>query len=468
VGALFDPISGAAPSTLDQAVSPFDTPEEVARRRKQGQTWLNQGSSIEPVQHWTQGLARALQGAAGGYEIGQARNMERAGLMSSNAALRDVLSGKADPKAAIGTMLSNPWTSDLGREMAGRQIMTDVAQNTPQAQTALQTAQENLAQARQMHPLQLEELRTNLELLRRKDEMDQRMMDLAGFGASAGSGSQRAAVVPPADAGWQGNAAQGQTGYVAPATSTQQGAIDPGTFRDPLASKSPAQTASFRDLLASRSQAERAAFVLAYRKDPAAAAKMLEAWADPLSTQEKDRQMKYGSALGQAQADLPTALNAADRMTGQIDAVLKDKKNLSRVTGPFDAMMPTIRGGSIDMEERLKQIGGATFLQAYNALKGGGQITEVEGAKATDALARMRNLRQSDKGYREALIEFRDEVAKLRQLSIDRASGKAPPPLATTNQTRGGPPVAGAKQGRDGNWYVDDPDRPGKYLRVDQ
>lgn len=30
------------------------------------------------------------------------------------------------------------------------------------------------------------------------------------------------------------------------------------------------------------------------------------------------------------------------------------------------------------------------------------------------------------------------------------------------------PPVAGAKQARDGNWYVPDPKRPGKFLRVAQ
>jgi hypothetical protein len=30
----------------------------------------------------------------------------------------------------------------------------------------------------------------------------------------------------------------------------------------------------------------------------------------------------------------------------------------------------------------------------------------------------------------------------------------------------GGAPVEGAKQGKDGNWYVRDPQRPGKYLQV--
>jgi hypothetical protein len=37
----------------------------------------------------------------------------------------------------------------------------------------------------------------------------------------------------------------------------------------------------------------------------------------------------------------------------------------------------------------LDQIGGAAFLTAFETLKGGGQITEVEGEKATNAIARL-------------------------------------------------------------------------------
>ena len=38
---------------------------------------------------------------------------------------------------------------------------------------------------------------------------------------------------------------------------------------------------------------------------------------------------------------------------------------------------------------RLDQLQGQAFLQAFESLKGGGQITEVEGKKATDAIARL-------------------------------------------------------------------------------
>jgi hypothetical protein len=64
------------------------------------------------------------------------------------------------------------------------------------------------------------------------------------------------------------------------------------------------------------------------------------------------------------------------------------------------------------------QIGGKAFLQAFESLKGGGQITEAEGKKATDAIARL-NRAQSDSEYLQALQDFRDVVAG----AYSRASG---------------------------------------------
>ena len=50
-----------------------------------------------------------------------------------------------------------------------------------------------------------------------------------------------------------------------------------------------------------------------------------------------------------------------------------------------------------------------------------------------------------------------------------QAAGFLPGGAPTTPETR--PPVPGARRGRDEAgqeaWYVPDPDRPGKYLRVD-
>lgn len=60
-----------------------------------------------------------------------------------------------------------------------------------------------------------------------------------------------------------------------------------------------------------------------------------------------------------------------------------------------------------DFQVVLDQIKGKAFLQAFESLKGGGQITEVEGKKATDAIARL-NTAQSDAEFKIALTDLRD------------------------------------------------------------
>ena len=55
---------------------------------------------------------------------------------------------------------------------------------------------------------------------------------------------------------------------------------------------------------------------------------------------------------------------------------------------------------------RLDQIKGAVFLQAFESLKGGGQITELEGIKAEQARARL-STAVSEEDFREALQELR-------------------------------------------------------------
>lgn len=68
-----------------------------------------------------------------------------------------------------------------------------------------------------------------------------------------------------------------------------------------------------------------------------------------------------------------------------------------------------------------KQIEGSAFLQAFETLKGGGQITEREGEKATDAIIRI-NTAQSDAEFKKALEEFQGVV----RASIARQKSNMP------------------------------------------
>lgn len=59
---------------------------------------------------------------------------------------------------------------------------------------------------------------------------------------------------------------------------------------------------------------------------------------------------------------------------------------------------------------RAKQLSGQAFLQAFESLKGGGHITEIEGQKATDAIGRL-DTAQRPEDYRAALEELKAILA---------------------------------------------------------
>lgn len=62
-----------------------------------------------------------------------------------------------------------------------------------------------------------------------------------------------------------------------------------------------------------------------------------------------------------------------------------------------------------NFQAKLDQLGGKQFLEAFESLKGGGQITEVEGQKATNAIARMQKT-QSEEAFLQSLDELKSVV----------------------------------------------------------
>lgn len=77
-----------------------------------------------------------------------------------------------------------------------------------------------------------------------------------------------------------------------------------------------------------------------------------------------------------------------------------------------------------DFEVRLDQLKGKQFLQAFESLKGGGQITEVEGKKATEAIARM-DAASTEAEFTKAAREFQNVIRQ----GVERAkkAGSVPP-----------------------------------------
>jgi hypothetical protein len=121
------------------------------------------------------------------------------------------------------------------------------------------------------------------------------------------------------------------------------------------------------------------------------------------------------------------------------------------------SILPKVPGTApADFQVLLDQIGGQQFLQAFETLKGGGQITEVEGRKATEAMARM-NPRQSEEAFLQGVNEFQSIVRSAK----DRATAKIQPqdspstPAAQSAAPRQRKTVAGTtyEKGADGRWY---------------
>lgn len=101
---------------------------------------------------------------------------------------------------------------------------------------------------------------------------------------------------------------------------------------------------------------------------------------------------------------------SGSRMVDQIDALL-GSEDLSRGLGLEGAaadipVIGRLMQKSQNIKSRIEQIQGGVFLQAFEALKGGGQITEIEGTKAEQAMARL-NTAQGVDDFREALRELR-------------------------------------------------------------
>jgi len=133
---------------------------------------------------------------------------------------------------------------------------------------------------------------------------------------------------------------------------------------------------------------------------------------------EKAAARAEGKMMGEERAQRPQTLAKAERMLKSVDDALNDPGTF-QATGPVGGLLPNVFPGSTRGQSRIDQIRGQTFLQAYQDLKGGGQITEVEGGKAEDALARINAQNMEDDDYRKALEDLRDVVVK----GLRRAKG---------------------------------------------
>ncbi len=126
------------------------------------------------------------------------------------------------------------------------------------------------------------------------------------------------------------------------------------------------------------------------------------------------------------QAQAATAQSSLDLINSVMESPY-----LNSVTGMLQGRMPPLTQGGTDLTIQIEQLQGQAFLQAFESLKGGGAITEVEGRAATNAIARL-NRAQSGEAFKQGLRELQ----AIYQRAIDRInSGSLVQPLTGSANT---------------------------------
>ena len=141
--------------------------------------------------------------------------------------------------------------------------------------------------------------------------------------------------------------------------------------------------------------------------------------------QAKATGTETGKSAAKAAADLPNAVDSANQAISLIDEMIGDTKVNEKgqivygkkkphagfkdyVGASWRPGMRFLEGSdAASYETRQKQIEGQAFLDAFQTLKGGGQITEIEGKKATEAISRM-NKAASEAEYIKAARELQE------------------------------------------------------------
>ena len=158
-----------------------------------------------------------------------------------------------------------------------------------------------------------------------------------------------------------------------------------------------------------------------------------------------EREKVLGEETAKGQVALPQIMSTA----GQTLKAIEDVRNHpgrgwgTGALGTIPGIPGTSQRGFVTALDQLK---GKTFLEAFNSLRGGGAITEAEGAKATNAMARL-DRAQNDKDFEAGLNDLRDVVkaGMLRAQAKSRGAGSSSPTSAQPQSTGGSVTSSGVK-----------------------
>jgi hypothetical protein len=144
-----------------------------------------------------------------------------------------------------------------------------------------------------------------------------------------------------------------------------------------------------------------------------------------------------GTAAATASLDLPKVIDQTEYAIKLLDDIKADPRKRLSIGYPANLGLDKIQGSpQAGFVKRLEQIKGQQFLSAFEALKGGGQISEIEGKKATDAISAM-STAQNVKDFDAAVEEYRGVLLQgLERVKNRAALNNSGAPSAPSIQDR--------------------------------
>lgn len=143
-----------------------------------------------------------------------------------------------------------------------------------------------------------------------------------------------------------------------------------------------------------------------------------------------------GSAENRAKriAELPRVLAQSDQTISLIEQAINHPGRVTATgaSSRFDPRNYAPGTDATNFNVLLDQLKGKTFLEAFQSLKGGGAITQVEGTKAEQAIARL-DTAQSDEAFLEALLELQQIARDAKAKAVKMAQDGEPTPAAEQN-----------------------------------
>jgi hypothetical protein len=130
----------------------------------------------------------------------------------------------------------------------------------------------------------------------------------------------------------------------------------------------------------------------------------------------------------------PSAIQSGEQTLALLNRMVGDPKAKGAAAQPHPGfrgvvgatLMPGMRlvqgTPEADFDAMLEQVLGGAFLEAYERLKGTGQITEIEGKKATQAITRMQRA-VSETEFLQAAQDFRSSLENAMERTRNRLQG---------------------------------------------